>query len=482
MAESTASTSATWATRWTFILAATGSAVGLGNIWKFPFITGEYGGGAFVLVYLLCVAFIGLPILMSEALIGRHARCNPITAMSNLAAESGKTRAWGLVGWMGVLAGFFILSFYSVVAGWALDYTLEIGRGTFNNVASGSTGKMFEDLIGDPKRLMIWHTLFMVITAFIIARGIHKGLENSVRIMMPTLFILLVVMVVYAVFKTDKFAEGLKFLFAFDMEKTFFTYEKVVDGAVTACKWAETGCDRVFTSKPLIAAMGHAFFTLSLGMGAIMAYGAYMPKQANIASTAITIVFFDTVVALLAGMAIFPIVFANGMEPSSGPGLLFISLPQAFGNMPFGQIFGCLFFFLVTIAALSSAISLIEPAVAYLTQRFSVGRVTATIGFSFLVWFLGIGSVLSFNEWADVKPFFGKTVFDFLDYLTANIMLPLGGMLIAIYAGWALKRSLVLNELALKNLLYFNLWRATSRVIAPVAVFVVFIVTLIQSL
>ncbi|WP_163832327.1 sodium-dependent transporter [Spartinivicinus ruber] len=455
MAEAHKAVSGTWATRWTFILAATGSAVGLGNIWKFPYITGEYGGGAFVLVYLACIAVVGIPIMMSEVLIGRHARRNPIDAMGDLAVESGSTRAWSLVGWMGVLAGFFILSFYSVIAGWALNYTADIGMGLFNGVSAEQTGKMFGELTGDPRRLIFWHTLFMILTAIIIARGIHRGLEASVRIMMPALFILLLVMVGYSITSTDKFGEGVKFLFAFDFSK--------------------------LTGEAVLAAMGHAFFTLSLGMGAIMTYGAYMPKQASIGGTVVTIAVLDTVVALVAGMAIFPIVFANGLEPSAGPGLLFVSLPQAFGSMGGGQIFGTIFFLLVSIAALSSAISLIEPAVAYIVQRHNVSRVTATISFSVIVWLLGLGTVFSFNEWAEAK-LFGKTFFDLLDFLTANIMLPLGGLLISIFAGWILKRSIVLNELAMQNLVRFNTWRAAARVFSPLAVLVIFVVTLYKAI
>ncbi|WP_243647353.1 sodium-dependent transporter [Aestuariirhabdus litorea] len=447
----------TWATRWTFILAASGSAIGLGNIWKFPFITGENGGGAFVLVYLLCIAMVGIPIMMSEVLIGRHARHNPITAMGQLARESGASRLWGGVGWMGVLAGIMILSFYSVVAGWSLDYTVELFAGNFNGMSSDEVGVAFgEGLLQDVTKLTIWHTVFMVLTAIVVALGIHKGLENSVKLMMPALFVLLLAMLVYSATQTGHFGQGFNYLFDFDFSKL---------------SW-----------NAVLSAMGHAFFTLSLGMCAIMAYGAYMPKQASIGGTVITVAVLDTLVALIAGLVIFPIVFANGMEPSAGPGLLFVSLTSAFAQLPGGQFVGGVFFLLVSIAALSSSISLIEPSAAWVTERFNMGRVGAVTLLSLIVWVFGIACLLSLNVWSGAEyQLFGMGVFDLFDFLTANIMLPLGGMLIAIFAGWVMKRSVVLNELALKSLVRFNLWRSMVRVISPLAVFVVFVMTLYQK-
>ncbi|WP_426414744.1 sodium-dependent transporter [Aestuariirhabdus sp. LZHN29] len=457
MADNTPTVAGTWATRWTFILAASGSAIGLGNIWKFPFITGEYGGGAFVLVYLLCIAMVGIPIMMSEVLIGRHARHNPITAMGQLARESGASRLWGGVGWMGVLAGIMILSFYSVVAGWSLDYTVELFAGNFNGMSGDEVGKAFgEGLLQDVTKLTIWHSVFMAMTAIVVALGIHKGLENSVKVMMPALFVLLLGMLGYSATQTGHFGEGFAYLFDFDFSK--------------------------LSMDAVLAALGHSFFTLSLGMCAIMAYGAYMPKQASIGSTVITVALLDTAVALVAGLVIFPIVFANGMEATQGPGLLFISLTTAFAQIPGGQILGGVFFLLVSIAALSSSISLIEPSAAWMTERFNLGRVTSVVVLSLIVWVLGIGCLLSLNVWSGAEyQLFGMGLFDLFDFLTANIMLPLGGMFIAIFAGWIIKRSVVLNELALKSLVRFNLWRAMVRVISPLAVFIVFVVTLYQK-
>ncbi len=444
-----------WVARWTFILAAAGSAIGLGNIWKFPFITGEYGGGAFVLVYLACIAVIGVPLMMAEVAIGRHGRRSPIIAMRDLARESGASRRWGLVGVSSVLAGFLILSFYSVIAGWALEYTWQIGAGHFAGTDGAEVGRFFDGLLADPGRLTLWHSLFMLITGLVIARGIHKGLESCIRVMMPALLVLLLALVGYAWTMTDQFGAGLAFLFSFDFSK--------------------------LTADAVLAAMGHAFFTLSLGMGAIMAYGAYMPNQSSIGGTVMTVALLDTLIALLAGMAIFPIVFANGMEPSAGPGLLFVSLPAAFGAMPFGAVLGAAFFLLVSIAALSSSISLMEPAVAWLVERFQMSRVVATLLFSLVVWALGMISVFSFNHWSGAEyQLLGMSPFELLDFMTSKVMLPLNGILIAIFAGWIMRRSIIMNELSMASLVRFNLWRALCRIIAPVAVFVVFAVSLYE--
>ena len=298
-----------WSSRWAFILAAVGSAVGLGNIWKFPYITGENGGGAFVLVYLVCVAVIGIPIMMTEVMMGRRGRSTPINTMRRLAVEAGAHNGWKLIGWSGMLAGFLILSFYSVIAGWALSYVLATVSGTFSGASAEAVGAHFGDLLASPGSLLFWHTLFVVMTMVIVARGVEHGLEKAVRFLIPTLFLLLLVLVGYSM-SMGEFQRGVEFLFKPDFSK--------------------------ITQDGVLTAMGHAFFTLSLGMGAIMIYGAYLPEKASIAKTSITIAAADTIVALLAGLAIFPIVFSNGLEPGAGPGLIFQTLPIAFGHMPCG--------------------------------------------------------------------------------------------------------------------------------------------------
>ncbi len=439
-----------WASRWVFILAATGSAVGLGNIWKFPYITGENGGGAFVLVYLLCIALVGIPIMIAEVFVGRRARQSPINALADLAEESGKSTKWSLIGVMGLLAGVLIFSFYSVVAGWVLQYIVSTANGSLNGVTSEQAGEIFSGLLADPGTLLLWHTIFTIMVVGVVIGGVNAGLERATRIMMPALFVLLFVMLGYGM-STDSFGAGWSFMFDFDFSKL---------------SW-----------DAVLVAVGHSFFTLSLGMGTIMAYGSYMPKRASIGSTVLAIGFLDTLVALVAGLVIFPIIFANGMDPAAGPGLMFISLPVAFGQMAGGQFFGTLFFVLIGVAAWTSAISLLEPTVAYLVERVGMKRSTATIALGVVVWALGILCLGSFNFMSDVT-LFGKNVFDFLDYITANIMLPLGGIFIALFAGWVVKKKHASDEINLKSEGLFNLWLFVVKFIAPVAVGVVFILNL----
>lgn len=435
-----------WSTRLAFIFAATGSAVGLGNIWKFPYITGENGGGAFVLVYLLCIALIGVPIMMAEILLGRRGRQSPINTMRDLAKEAGAKPYWRWLGWLGVIAGFLILSYYSVIAGWAMAYFVRVSTGLFEGATADGVSSIFGQFIADPEKLLAWHSLFMIMTMLVVARGV-KGLERAVRFLMPALLVLLLLLVVYAMEQGD-FAQALDFLFSADFSK--------------------------ITSESLLTAMGHAFFTLSLGMGAIMVYGSYLPNKVSIGSTTLIIALADTAVALLAGLAIFPLVFANGLEPSSGPGLIFQTLPIAFGHMDYGSVFGGLFFLLLVFAAWSSSISLIEPAVAWLVENKNMSRMRACIISGMTTWLLGIGTVLSFNLTADVR-LFDKTFFDLLDYLTANIMLPLGGLCIALFVGWVMSRDDSMAELKMKRPLAYNIWIFLLKYISPTAVLIVFL-------
>lgn len=446
----------TWTSRWTFIMAATGSAVGLGNIWKFPYITGENGGGAFVLVYLVCIALVGMPIMIAEVMLGRRGRQSPINTMRDLTQESGSARHWAGIGWMGVVAGILILSFYSVIGGWSLHYIFAMAAGQFVDADGPAVESVFAGLLANKTALTSWHSLFMLLTGSVVALGVTRGVGNAVRVLMPILFVLLLVLLGYAIREGD-FARGAAFLFDFKFDQL---------------SW-----------NAVLIALGHSFFTLSLGMGAIMAYGAYMPASAVLSKTVIAVAFLDTLVALVAGLAIFPIVFANpGIEPGAGPGLMFVSLPLAFGHMPGGVYFGVAFFVLVAIAAWSSAISLIEPGVAWMVESASIHRGVAVVMLTGLAWVLGLGTVLSFNDWADFTPFFGMTFFDFLDFLTANIMLPLGGLFIAIFAGWCMKPEHVHNELHAESPLFMRSWYGVIRYIAPVLVALVFIMLLWEKL
>ena len=443
-----------WSNRWLFVLAAAGSAVGLGNIWKFPYIAGENGGGAFVLIYLACIALVGVPIMMSEILLGRSGRASPITAMEKLARLSGASNYWALVGWLGVLAGFLILSYYAVIAGWALNYVWLSGYGEFSNISASGAEDIFGDFLSNPWQLLFWHSLFMICTVTIVGRGIGKGLETAVRWFMPLLFILLIVLLIYG-FQSGGFKQAVNFMFDFKLD------------AVTAETW--------------LIAMGQAFFTLSLGMGAMMAYGSYVPDSANIGSTVIIIALLDSFVAVAAGLAIFPIVFANGLEPSQGPGLMFVTIPLAFGQMSLGSVFGTLFFLLVSFAAITSAISLTEPAISYLVEKYNASRSRVAISLGVFCWLLGIGTVLSFNHWADLT-LFGMTFFDGVDYVSQNIMLPLGGMLIALFAAWRIPDSLIAEQLGIKKGNVLNSWKLLAGVLAPLCVALVFINTLFPEI
>ena len=446
MTDKTQSIHGQWSSRFAFILAATGSAVGLGNIWKFPYITGENGGGAFVMVYLLCVAALGIPIMIAEIMLGRRGRQSPINTMKNLAKEAGADPRWHYLGWCGMIGGFLILAYYSVIAGWAMAYVVKAFFGGFMNSNAEEIQRLFENLMASPIQQIFWHTLFMLITMQVVMQGVQGGLEKAVRFLMPALFFILMILVGYAM-SSGAYEQGMTFLFNPDFSKID------ADAALTA--------------------MGHAFFTLSLGMGAIMVYGSYLPNHVSIAKTTFFIAGADTIVALLAGIAIFPLVFANGLEASAGPGLIFQTLPLAFGHMGGGWLFGILFFVLLFFAALTSSISLIEPAVAWLVENKNIERYQACVWSGAACWLLGIGVVFSFNIWSDFK-LFDKNLFQLLDYLTANIMLPLGGLAIAIFAGWVMKQSHAEQELEIPTQ-GFQAWQFLIKYISPAAVFFVFL-------
>ena len=439
-----------WSSRWAFILAATGSAVGLGNIWKFPYITGENGGGAFVLVYLVCILVIGIPLLMTEVMIGRRGRANPEGAMAVLAKSAGASRHWRLLGSAAILTGFLILSFYAVIAGWALAYTPAAIMGDFVGLDGEASGALFGALLGDPWKLVGFGTVVLLLTLGIVALGVREGLEQSLRFLMPGLFVLLLVLVGYAA-TTDHFGKAVDFLFAADFSK--------------------------LNGQSVLVALGHAFFTLSLATGAMMVYGSYLPAGTSIAKTAIMVAVADTSVALLAGLAIFPLVFANGLEPGAGPGLIFVTLPIAFGQMPFGQLVGGLFFIMLAIAALTSAISLLEPTVAWLGERFAIGRIKAVVLSGIVLWLLSLGTALSFNLWSEFT-LFGKTFFDSLDYLTTSFLMPLGGLGTVLFTGWVLSRTTVQEALGIAHPQLFTLWWQVLRWVTPLGILLVFVHTL----
>ncbi|MBN8414341.1 sodium-dependent transporter [Halomonas denitrificans] len=435
-----------WLGRWGFVLAATGSAVGLGNIWKFPYMTGEYGGGAFVLVYLACILCVGVPIMMTEIALGRRGRGSPIDAIRRVVTESGRSSGWSLLGWMAMLCGFMILSFYVVVAGWSFAYLWKMVSGGLAGSSVDDMAAIFGANNANPFTLGAWSTLVTVATMVIVGKGVQQGIERSVGWMMPGMVVMLLVMIIYGMF-SGGFGQAVNFLFAFNASS--------------------------LSSEGMLAAMGHAFFTLSLASGAILTYGSYLPRRASIGRTTLTVAIADTLVALMAGLAIFPVIFANGMEPNSGPGLIFMSLPLAFQAMPLGTLFGILFFIMLSMAALTSSISMVEATVSWLADNKGVSRKAAAWGTGIVLWVISTLAMLSFNVGADWT-LAGKHFFDWLDYLTSRLMMPLGGLGMALLAGFVLKSQAVKDELNLPAGIY-ALWLFMVRYVSPLAILVIFV-------
>lgn len=444
----------TWSSRAAFLLAAIGAAVGLGNIWRFPYLAGEYGGSAFVLFYILCIALVGVPILIAEMMMGRRGGMSPIGTMTVLAGEAGASPQWRRAGWLAVATIFMAGTFYYVVASWVLAYVLLAVEGVFSGIDTAGTSSVFAQLLADPLRLSLWFGIFMAMTIFVVASGIRNGLERAVRFMMPSLFALLVVMVAYAAYVGD-FTRGLQFLFRFDLTR--------------------------ITPSVVLAAVGQAFFTLGVAQAVMITYAAYMPKHVRLPQAAAVIAVADLLVAILAALMIFPIVFATNLQPDSGPGLIFETLPIAFGQMPGGRLFATLFFLLLTLAALTSTISGVEPIVSWAEEHRGWHRKPVSIVVGLAIWLVGLASVFSFNIWRGFtpldmfEPFEGKTLFDIFEYLTVNVMMPLNGLLIAVFAGWVMSKSAVLDELAAGDGKLFAGFRFLLRYVAPVAIVAIFL-------
>ena len=435
-----------WSSRLVFVLAVTGSAVGLGNIWKFPYIAGQNGGGAFVLVYLVCVAVIGLPVMISEIMIGRRGRRNPVATMALLGEEEGSTRQWRWLGALGIASGALVLSYYSVIAGWTLVYIPKSLTGQFSGQDAAGITAIFDRFTGDWRALLAAHTVFMAMTVFVVARGIQRGLEQAVRILVPGLVVLMLVLLGYAVF-SGGFAAGVAFMFKPDF---------------AALTW-----------EGVLQAIGQAFFTLSLGMGAVMAYGAYLPQETSIIRVSAAVVVADTAIAMLAGLVVFPLVFANGLDPADGPGLVFLTLPLAFGQMAGGVLFATVFFVLLGLAAWTSGLGIVEAGVAWCMERTGCKRIKASVFVGGMIWLLGIGTVLSFNVLADLE-FLKGNIYRNVDYLSSNIMLPLGGLLITVFAAWVMCRNSTAEELGGAGP-YYRAWRFLARYVAPAAIILVFL-------
>lgn len=433
-----------WSSRLAFILAASGSAVGLGNIWRFPYLTSDNGGGAFVLLYLGCILLCGLPVLIAEIMMGREGRKSPVNAIITLADESNRSRNWASIGWIGMVAGVLILSFYSVVAGWTLHYAWLYAAQLLGGAGIQDPAATFSELLGNVTELTFWHAVFMILTVGVVALGVEKGLERAVKFLMPALFVMLLILAGYGA-STGHLGEAAEFLFKPDFSK--------------------------ITGSVVLSAMGQAFFSLSLGMCAMMTYGAYLPQDVSIPRVAVSVALADTGVALLAGLAIFPIVIEYlGAPTGGGPGLIFTSLPSAFNQM--GAIFGLIFFVLLSVAAWTSSISLLEPATAYIVERTTISRKAAASGMAIFTWVVGLASVLSLNHWSAVK-LFGLGIMDFIELLANDFLLPAGGLMIAIFAGWRLSNRVIHEQIHGVPEIVITLWKWLLRVVAPVLIAVV---------
>ena len=440
-----------WGSKVGFVLAAAGSAIGLGNIWKFPYIAGENGGASFVLVYLICIAVIGLPVLIAEILIGRTTQRNPVGAFYKLS----KSKFWASLGGMGVVAGFLILSFYAIIAGWSIGYIIESINGNFflwpDPTASA---EHFNSLVSNVYWTMGYFAFFMILTIVIVFAGVQRGIERASKIMMPVLFILLVVLMIRGLTLPGA-GKGVEFLWNPDWSK--------------------------ITASTILLALGHAFFTLSLGMGAMLTYGSYMSEEDNVPSAAFQIVILDTLIALIAGMAIFTSVFSVGLDPAAGPGLIFHTLPGVFTKMPGGYFFSILFFIALAIAALTSSISLLEVVVSYFVDELKWKRHKAAIVLGIVIFLIGVPSALSFNLLSDFR-ILGYDIFDAVDRLASNILLPLGGLLISIFVAWVWGFDKVIPNLKKGAEKLFDkypwtlvFWKIFIMFISPVLIFLVFL-------
>lgn len=408
-----------WTTRRAFILAVTGAAVGLGNIWRFPYMTGENGGSAFLLLYVAFVLLLGLPVMMAEILIGRAGRRSPSQSLAHLAMAAGRSPHWRWLGLFGALTVFLILSFYSVVSGWSIEYLIETLNGDFVGMTPPEVGGMFDSFLADPLRMTFNHTVFMLLTMAVVAGGVSNGLEKLNNLLMPMLYLLLIVLAGYAA---------------------------TTDGFGPALAWLFTPNPDAITIEVVLNAMGHAFFTLAVGACALMAYGAYMPDHQSLPRAAVAVAALDVLVALLAGIAIFSVVFSQGMDPAEGPGLMFVTLPIAFAELPGGSIWLAIFFLLLLLATWTSSINLAEPMVAGLQGLgLKRGQAAAIVGVS--VWALGLLSVLSFSTMKDVDWIGGMNFFELVTTVPTDLFLPVGGLLIAIFAAWVMSRDTALRAL-----------------------------------
>ncbi len=446
-----------WSSNLMFLAAAVGSAVGISNVWKFTFVAGQNGGGAFVLVYVAAVALIALPALVAEFLVGRRGGASVVRSMELMAARDGISPAWRWYGQMAALGAFIALSFYAVVAGWTIDYFVRSLFASGRSATVEAASAALAGLLASPSRMVLSQAVFLLLTGVTVAAGIRAGLERVLRWLTPALFALLLVLLVYAAVAGD-FAAGARFMFVPDFAR--------------------------LDAEVVLLAVGQAFFSLGIGLGVLFTIGAYMDRDASIVRAALVVAAADVGVALLAGLAIFPLVFANGLSPAEGPGLIFATLPVAFAQMPGGALVGPLFFALMAIAALTSAITILETVVVAVEDYSGWSRRRIVPPLLALLLVAGLGTVYSFNTLEGfhplgfLPPFAERNIFESLDYVVSNFMMPLGGVLVAVLAGWGLRREAVLDELGARGGSAFRTWRLLVRWLVPAAIGLVFVVNL----
>jgi NSS family neurotransmitter:Na+ symporter len=436
-----------WTSRSGFILATIGSAIGVGSIWKFPYEVGSNGGGAFVLVYLVGLVLVVVPLLLAEFAIGHRGQADAATSMEVVAIEESASPRWRFFGLLGAVTAFLILSFYAVVGGWTLTYAFDTLIG---GLPSGSedVSRSFDDLMASPGRMATFQALFLGLVALVVIRGVQKGIESAMKVLMPLMALLLVALTIYSL-RNGAASEAFRFLFV-----------------------PEFGD---LTGRGVLDALGLGFFSIGVGLGILLTYAAYSPPDADLKTVAVASVVADTVISFMAGLAVFPIVFANDLDAASGPGLVFETLPVAFGTMPAGRVVAGAFFALLTVAALGSAISMLEAVVAVLDRRLNWSRPFSVAVSASTCFVAGLATVFSFNEWSEFHPFgwmerySDATVYDLLDDATSQLMLPAGGLAIAIFTGWILSDRLLRDELQLSGVALLGL-RWTLRVIAPVTI------------
>lgn len=431
-----------WSSEWTFVAAATSSAIGLGSLWRFAYLAGQHGGARFVLVYLTCTLLVAAPVLIAQVVLGARGRADPVHAVEMAALESAVSRHWRMIGYLSVVVSLLILSYFSVIGGWLLVYARWLYQGEMAAASARQIGEQFGQLLADTPVQMLAHFVFMAAVWLVVAFGVRRGVGVLTRVGLPLLLLLLLMLVLYA-FRMGNMSAALNFLFA------------------------PTDVD--FTWDSALMALGQAFFSFSLSMGGVMAYGAYLPDRQPLFRLILTVIVIDTAVAIMAGLAIFPLVFAQRLEPNVGPGLMFVTLPYIFGNVQNGGLVGTTFFALVLLAAWGSAVALLEPGTAWLVQRLRWRRPFAALVLAGVAWLLGLLTIFSFSLWPTWRPG-GRSLFAWIDWLSASVLLPLCGLAIAIFVGWRMRREASRDELFVEHPRFYALWRLLLRYIAPPAI------------